>query len=81
MSILPDRKRFRRLFVLAGALLLLLSAAAHAQPLTDRKTLTFRLVPVLVEETVGEAYTEADTAYSSVITFRKAYRVFPATDK
>ena len=65
----------KRIFIWAGAFLLLLSVAVHAQPLAAKKSLTIRFIPVLMEETTGEGYVEGDTAYSPGVTFRWAYRV------
>ena len=58
-----------RLLVLAIALLVVLSVAASAQPLTATSKLTITFTPVLVQETVENGYEE----YSPTIRFRMAY--------
>ncbi len=64
-----------RLLVLAIALLVVLSVAASAQPLTAISKLTITFTPVLVQETVEEGYEEGKVMYSPTIRFRMAYRV------
>ena len=73
-------EKLKRLFILTGAFLLLLSVAAHAQPLVAKKALTIRFIPVLTVETEKDGYAEGDTAYSSGVTFRRAYRILSAQE-
>ena len=80
MKDLLHRNTRNRIFFLMGMLLLLLSVAAHAQPLVVKKTLTIRFIPVLAEEITGAGYTEGNMIYSSGITFREAYRVISASE-
>ena len=80
MGILPDRRVWKRIVILAGALLLLLSAAVYAQPRIDRKSLTIRFVPVLAEETAGEGSADRNTVLSPAVTFRRAYIAVPENE-